>query len=313
MIRVCLVSGLLGAGKTTWLAGELAAATSTTRVVVNDVADDMPDADLLAGPRTDRIVGGCICCDRADELAALLRRLCADVHGGADTQRIVIETSGVSDPTAVAELIRTDPVLTENLLLDEVVVVVDALFGARSLRHDRLAAGQVLAADRLVISKSDLCQPAPVTALVADLRASAPTAHVEVTPNPHGLDPMAIAPAADVPVAQDSHETPPAVAVTIDLEPDVDWVVLAAWLAALLHTHGESVLRLKGVVNTPNGTLVLNAVHGVMHAPRHRAEPVAAPGLTAVVTGLTPQGVAAGWARFRDAARSARPDQEVRP
>ncbi len=164
MIRVCLVSGLLGAGKTTWLAGELAAATSTTRVVVNDVADDMPDADLLAGPRTDRIVGGCICCDRADELAALLRRLCADVHGGADTQRIVIETSGVSDPTAVAELIRTDPVLTENLLLDEVVVVVDALFGARSLRHDRLAAGQVLAADRLVISKSDLCPPAPVTA-----------------------------------------------------------------------------------------------------------------------------------------------------
>lgn len=313
MIPLSLVSGLLGAGKSTWLARELATDGSTTHVIVNDVADDMPDADLLDGPRVTRVVGGCICCDAADELVAVLRDLCGRVHAGDPLERIIVETSGVSDPTNVAELIRTDPLLTENLVLDEVVVIVDGLFGARALRHDRLAASQVLAADRVVVSKADLCPVDTTIDLVADLRASAPTARIEIAPNPHGLDPASVPPAEEATVVHDGPGAEAAVAVTIPLDPDVDWVVLASWLSALLHAHGESMLRLKGVVSTPRGTLVLNAVHGVMHAPRHRESPITHPTLTAVVRGIEPLDLMAGWDRFRAAAvlAAARPHQEV--
>lgn len=314
MIAVQLVSGALGAGKSTWLAEQMATPGAELRLVVNDVAGAMPDDDLLDGPHVTRLVGGCVCCDAAPALVAHLRSICEDVHGGVRVGRVVLEASGVSDPTAIAELIRTDPVLIGSFVVDEVVVVVDGLLAGREMRHDPLIVRQVRAADRVVVSKTDLVTAAEATSLVATVRGVAPMAHVSLSPNTHGLVPEDIAPEVATASAGRREVLPPSSVVTIDLDARVDWVTLATWLAALLHAHGEQVLRLKAAVPTPAGPLALNVVRGVMHAPRPRDRPIEEPRLTLVVRDLDPTEVALGWEHFRAAAGApAHTDQETHP
>lgn len=311
MIPVTLVSGVLGAGKSTWLARHLAAAEGAPRVIVNDLADSMPDDDTFAGASPELIVGGCICCDAAAALVAHLRDLCADVHAGSIVDAVVIEMSGVADPAAVVELIRTDGVLTHNLVVDDVIVVVDGLLGVREMRHDPLAARQLQAADRLVISKTDLVTQQEAEQAVAMLRALSPTADLDLVPRSHGIDPRAVLPVPFETPGHDAADVRPVHAVTVPVEPDVEWPVLATWIGALLSAHGEQVLRLKGAIPTPVGSLVLNAVRGTMHAPRRRQEPLTHPVLTLVVQGLSPDDVVASWRRFRDTSTSVRPRSEV--
>ena len=48
---------------------------------------------------------------------------------------------------------------------------------------------------------------------------------------------------------------------------DVDWTAFSVWLSALLHARGDDVLRVKGVVRTPAGRLLLQSVRKVVQSP----------------------------------------------
>jgi G3E family GTPase len=50
----------------------------------------------------------------------------------------------------------------------------------------------------------------------------------------------------------------------------LDWVAFSVWLSMLLYAHGESVLRVKGLLNVgAAGPVVLNGVQHIIHAPEH--------------------------------------------
>lgn len=314
MITASLVSGFLGAGKSTWLAGQLAGRDRNTRFIVNDVGDVMPDADLVDGPQVIQMLGGCVCCDRAADLVDALRRLCEERHAGAHIDSVVIEASGLSDPNNVADLIRTDPVLSRNIVLAEIVVVIDGLLGIRELVHEPLARRQLDAADRIVVTKTDLCAASAAADTVATVKAIAPTARVQVTPNPHGLTPASIPARTNPMVDHNAAALQPASTTTLRLPPDVDWVVLASWLSALLNAHGDAVLRLKGNVPTANGTLALSVVQGVMHPPRPSIVTTDGTNLVFVSRGIDAAALSSGWARFQATAGSYIPtpqDREV--
>jgi G3E family GTPase len=48
---------------------------------------------------------------------------------------------------------------------------------------------------------------------------------------------------------------------------DVDWTAFTVWLSALLHARGDDVVRVKGVVRTPAGRLLLQTVRKVVQSP----------------------------------------------
>ncbi|WP_426611141.1 CobW family GTP-binding protein [Bradyrhizobium sp. McL0616] len=153
-VPILLVTGFLGAGKTT-VVNHLLAHADGRRIaaVVNDFGAINIDAELIAGA-SDGVVSlanGCICCSLEGDL---LRTLSTLLRRDPPPEYIVIETSGVADP---ADIVRNllDPVILREAPLETVLCVMDAGSPPAAL-DDALMRSQLRVADIVALSKLDL-------------------------------------------------------------------------------------------------------------------------------------------------------------
>ena len=178
-LPVFVLTGFLGSGKTTLLNRLLRAeGLCDTAVVVNELGAIGID-HLLVESADDSVIelaGGCLCCAVRGDLARTLHDLVARRETGACApfSRILIETSGLADPTPIESLLLADPALAERMELTGVTACVDATTGDPVLDRYPEALRQVAAADLLVTTKADLA-PVPA-ALEARLRRLNPGA-----------------------------------------------------------------------------------------------------------------------------------------
>ncbi|MDF0522496.1 GTP-binding protein [Bradyrhizobium yuanmingense] len=153
-VPILLVTGFLGAGKTT-VVNHLLAHAEGRRIaaVVNDFGAINIDAELIAGA-SDGVVSlanGCICCSLEGDL---LRTLSTLLRRDPKPDYIVIETSGVADP---ADIVRNlmDPVILRAAQLETVLCVLDATAPPVAL-DEALQRSQLRVADIVALSKLDL-------------------------------------------------------------------------------------------------------------------------------------------------------------
>jgi G3E family GTPase len=267
-LRLTILGGFLGAGKTTWLRHQLYEGHyPAAHLIVNEAADAAVDDLLLTGACGITVLaGGCACCDALGRLAGILRGLCDDRSAGRGPAGVVLETSGLADPARIVAMIRNDPVLARHLTLVEVIVLLDAVEGPARIAAEPLARRQIGAADRLILTKTD---QAPSQRLRASLALLAPGA--VVTAAVHGVAVPLPAPdpsARPIEIGQDAGD--PIRAQVLDVS-RTDWPVLTIWLSALIHARGAEIMRIKGAVLTPGGPLLLQSVGRHMQPP----EPVA--------------------------------------
>lgn len=297
---VTVLSGFLGSGKTTLLRAELRRlGADGPTVILNDFGHTPVDDVLLAAGRDAPTVisGGCACCTRRDELAGVLRQLIDAEHRGASpaTDHVVIETSGLSDPGPIAFTLNDDPVLRHHYELTRICVAVDAVTGMSTLEDHDVAQRQLLAADDLFLTKSDLVQPAVVEELVSRLRELNPSSRIAVTAAGHVVRDEGPGDAAprrgdDWTAGADAHL---AEVTTVELVTDapLEWQAFVIWLTLLLHRYGTAVLRVKGVLDVEDvGPVGLNGVQHVIHEPQHLTEPVpVGTRLVLILQGLDPE------------------------
>ena len=282
-LPVSVLTGFLGSGKTTLLSRALShPAMGETAVIVNELGEVAIDHHLLrqVDERTVLLASGCVCCslrgDLAEELRDLLDRRGRD--GVPPFRRVVVETTGLADPAPIVATLVSEPLLRHHVRLEAVVATVDAVAGRRTLDRHEESVRQVAAADRIVVTKSDLADPGPVTERV---RALNPTA--EVTAASRGdlhprrlfgrrspVDPAGVrsreragADGAD----GGDHDVH---AFALAFEQPLDWTAFGVWLTMLLQARGQDVLRVKGLLDTgAPGPVVLDGVQHVVHPPRH--------------------------------------------
>jgi len=180
-VPVVLVAGFLGAGKTT-VVNHLLAHAEGKRIaaVVNDFGAINIDAELITGA-SDGVVSlsnGCICCSLEGDL---LRTLATLLRRDPRPELIVIETSGVADPTDIVRNLM-DPVIWKEAPLETVLCVVDATIDATKL-DDALLRSQIRAADVVALSKTDLADAADCARLRDAIRALRPNAVLVDAPN----------------------------------------------------------------------------------------------------------------------------------
>jgi len=214
-----IVTGFLGAGKTTLVRHVLAnAGGRRLAVIVNEFGDVGIDGEILKGcgdascPQENivELANGCLCCTVADEfvpaLDAILSRRPAVEH-------IVIETSGLALPKPLVQAFHW-PAIKSRVTVDGVVAVVDgaALAGGRvaadldalarqraadpSLDHDdpveEVFEDQLACADLVVLNKRDLLDAAAMQNALAAVARVVPRTVKVVTVSDGKVDPAAL-------------------------------------------------------------------------------------------------------------------------
>jgi G3E family GTPase len=287
---VVLVSGFLGSGKTTLVNFLLAQdAMAGTAVAVNEFGEMQLDRTFVDhGPHSTVVLAnGCLCCNLGGDMEAAVMRLFSRGDGGAlpPFRRLIIEPSGLSDPTPIAQSILRNPLLARTLRLEAIVTTVDGRFGAMQMdRHSEMRP-QIAMADHLLITKPDLTDAAGLEQLRAMLCRQNPLAPISIVRDgivdaaeflPMGfLDPL-----ADAPVRPRSRLTAEAVApegahlddvasVSLHADQPLAWQPFDAWLRGIRLGHSDSVLRVKGMMNIAGhtGPVLLNGIHHVLHTP----------------------------------------------
>jgi len=175
-VPILLVAGFLGAGKTT-VVNHLLAHAEGRRIaaVVNDFGAINIDAELIAGA-SDGVVSlsnGCICCSLEGDL---LRTLATLLRRDPRPEFIVIETSGVADPSDIVRNLM-DPMIWREAPLETVLCIVDATTPPAKL-NDALLRSQLRAGDVVALSKVDLVDAASSAQMRGAIRGLHPAAVV---------------------------------------------------------------------------------------------------------------------------------------
>lgn len=281
-IPVTVVTGFLGAGKTTLVRRFLATPEGAgTAVVINEFGSVGIDDALVRGSTDDvTLLGnGCLCCNTRSDLQNALRNLVAERAHGTLPQftRILIETSGLADPGPILQTFATDRALGGEFHVEVVVAVVDAVGGLDTLAWSAEARKQIILADRLVIAKTDLAKAQAVKRLAR--RLTTLNLHAAVHTAVDGdLDPRCLLEAdATAPdgatlragfVAEAEHSDGIASFVLTDDAP-LSWDAFARAMETLIALRGPDLLRVKGLLNVAGcrGPVVVHVVQHLAHPP----------------------------------------------
>jgi G3E family GTPase len=307
-LPVSVLTGFLGSGKTTLLRHLLQQPEmARVAVVINEFGEIGLDHLLVASVDESLVLlnNGCLCCSVRSDLVRTLRQLYVR-RAAAEIMafdRVVIETTGLADPTSIIHSLLRDQLLADCYRLDGVITTVDAVTGAATLDRQPEAIKQVAVADRLLLTKTDLADPSAQAALKARLQAINPAAPIipvvqgKVPPRPLfnagyynpetksvevrrwlAAEAYADADHDHGDAGHDGHGHGHSHAHPLDVnrhddhirsfclvyDQPLDWSRFAARMNTLITAHGADLLRVKGLLNIAGRDTPM-VIHGVQH------------------------------------------------
>ncbi|XP_054533341.1 zinc-regulated GTPase metalloprotein activator 1B isoform X11 [Pan troglodytes] len=181
-IPVTIITGYLGAGKTTLLNYILTEQHSKrVAVILNEFGEGSALEKSLAVSQGGELYeewlelrNGCLCCSVRDNGLRAIENL---MQKKGKFDYILLETTGLADPGAVASMFWVDAELGSDIYLDGIITIVDSKYGLKHLTQEKPdglineATRQVALADIILINKTDLVPEEDVKKLRTTIRS----------------------------------------------------------------------------------------------------------------------------------------------
>ena len=155
-IPVTVITGFLGAGKTTLINSILGGKHGIKFAIIeNEFGEIGIDNEILEHAEEEIVEmnNGCICCTVRGDLINIIKKLLArDVP----PEHIIIETTGLADPSPVAQTFLTDSELMQKTYLDSILTIVDVKHMYIHLDSNPQYKDQIAFADTILLNKIDL-------------------------------------------------------------------------------------------------------------------------------------------------------------
>jgi len=271
-----LLTGFLGSGKTTLLNAALRVpAMANTAVVVNELGDVGLD-NLIIAQATDNVVlldAGCLCCANTGALHETLADLVGRRARGEipPFKRVIIETSGAVDPAPLLNVLLGHPLVTGSYALEATVCVVDAQhFLASRAQYPELDK-QAAVAERIVITKKDLADAAPVITFLKALNPEAEFVEGPAAFSQYEKSRKPIGSFSSLGPIRSREHFSGIRAFSFRPSSPISWSGWAAWSHLVKSAFGARLIRVKGLLRIDDtGEIVfVQGVQGVFHPP-HR-------------------------------------------
>ena len=183
MTKIDIVSGFLGAGKTTLIKKLLAEAFQGEKLVLieNEFGEISIDGGFLkdSGVQISEMSSGCICCSLVGDFDRALK----DVHEQFHPDRILIEPSGVGKLSDVIVAVENAVKDVPDMQLNSFVTVADATKVKVYMKNfGEFYNNQIESAGTIILSRTQRLSQEKLEAAVALLREKNPTAAILTTP-----------------------------------------------------------------------------------------------------------------------------------
>jgi G3E family GTPase len=265
-VPVILLSGFLGAGKTTLLRHILSweSDLSDTVLIVNEFGKIGIDGHLVKnqGASVVELANGCICCSLSADLRTVFDRILVQLS----PRRIIIEASGVADPTTIVSVVQ-DLKYQDQMVMAHIITVLNAddwdvreVFG--HLFYNQLKAAQVI-----LLNKIDLMGADCLSGMLHEIHETIPGATVIPTLRCH-VDPETLwsSSAGVLPKPLLSHFFQPGTNATalgfIAFDFETEKIIDKDCFDRFIRELPREVFRIKGPVRFSDQTKLLNFVGG---------------------------------------------------
>ncbi len=265
---VHIITGFLGAGKTTFLNHFIKEQLPERIFVIeNECGFTNVDGALIMDGVEEvvELTAGCLCCSLADGLLDILE----EAHKRSDQyDRLVIETTGIADPSSIIQVFLEHPAVENAFELEQVICLVDAANVEEWLEEAEEALRQVSVADVLLVNKIDTVTEDQLNSVMATLEGVNPQA--KAIAGKHGIFPIeeilqmgTIKPQSVEPITKahehhhhehghgenNSHKI---TTFTLDFPHPLDLNELQLDLNRIVQLYRPQVYRVKGFIAIPN-------------------------------------------------------------
>jgi G3E family GTPase len=255
MKPITIITGYLGSGKTTLLNNILKQNHGRKIAVIeNEFGEKNIDYEFVLHEKEQiyQMTNGCICCNVREDLITTLH----EIHLLSEKfDSIIIETTGIADPSPILHTLKQDKILKENYEIDSIVCLIDAKNYLTQIERSPEVKKQLTSSNIVLINKIDLVQPSIVTSIKNSIETLNPEAQVleskysEILLNEIFLQyKFKLSEKTPLFLSKVKHD-PRVSSQYLEFVGEIDPQYFSIWLDLLFFQCGENLYRMKGVLN----------------------------------------------------------------
>lgn len=259
MVKVIIVTGFLGSGKTTFLQNILKDSGKNVGILINELGKIGLDDKILQNSIIDLkdtilLDNGCLCCSKLDEIKDALESIFSVSN---NMQYAIIETTGLANVAPIVFTILSDIFLSNHFCIHKIITCIDALNYQNHIKNQENI-NQIASASEIIVTKTDICNDFDLNCLKSINKSAFVYLKDEYDEkmffNKNNSMPF---------ISFENTHTSDVLSLSFKFNVVLEWEKFCIWLSLFLHNCGNDVLRVKGILDVGGDECV--SINGLYH------------------------------------------------